>query len=464
MIFVDAEQTRRDREWYSIDIVRHRGRDGCEHYYSSKPPLLATLLAGPCWLLQQTTGATLADRPFYMVRLLLLLTNVLPLALYFLLLARLIERYGRTDWGRLYVLVAACFGTLLTTFAVTLNNHLIAAVSAAVAVSVALPIWQGEDRRWRSFALAGFFAAFTAANELPALSLTAVLAAALSWCSLRRTLLAFLPAAAVVAVAAFGTTYLAHGTWSPPYAHRGNGPLLTSVPGSFDTSSLDQGRIPDELRRQLAAAQFPLSPRATLTPRTAAAGWMLWDPQRQERLAVVARDGGLDVHVWDSWYEFPGSYWTGDARTGVDLGEPSRLVYAFQVLLGHHGVFSLTPVWLLSAAGLFWWLKRPDERMRGLAVVVAALTVVCLGFYILRPLKDRNYGGVCCGFRWLLWLAPLWLIAMLPAADRIAVSPRWRRVALALLVISIASASYASLNPWVQPWLYEYWSYLGWIE
>ena len=58
-------------------------------------------------------------------------------------------------------------------FAVTLNNHLIAAVSVLVAVFAALPIWAGEERRQRYFFVAGCGAAFAAANELPALSFLA---------------------------------------------------------------------------------------------------------------------------------------------------------------------------------------------------------------------------------------------------------------------------------------------------
>ena len=64
----------------------------------------------------------------------LLATNVLPLVLYFVLLARLVEREGTTDWGRLFVMGAATWGTYLTTFAVTLNNHLPAAISVLIAV------------------------------------------------------------------------------------------------------------------------------------------------------------------------------------------------------------------------------------------------------------------------------------------------------------------------------------------
>ena len=49
--------------------------------------------------------------------------NVMPLLVYFLLLAALVERLGTTDWGRMFVMAAAVFGTFLTTFAVVINNH-----------------------------------------------------------------------------------------------------------------------------------------------------------------------------------------------------------------------------------------------------------------------------------------------------------------------------------------------------
>ena len=50
--------------WNTIDKVRHKGADGQEHYYSSKPPLLPTLLASEYWLVKKLTGASLTDNAF----------------------------------------------------------------------------------------------------------------------------------------------------------------------------------------------------------------------------------------------------------------------------------------------------------------------------------------------------------------------------------------------------------------
>ena len=74
----------------------------------------------------------------------------------------------------------------------------------------------------------------------------------------------------------------------------------------------------------------------------------------------------------DNWYDFTyqrngrevESYWKHPA--GIDRGEPSPKVYALNVLVGHHGIFSLTPVWLLSLAGMFLWMW-PRRATRGSA-------------------------------------------------------------------------------------------------
>ncbi|RIK78371.1 MAG: hypothetical protein DCC67_11590 [Planctomycetota bacterium] len=383
--------------WNTIDMVKHRGRDGQMHLYSSKPPLLIVLLAGEYWLVNRITGWTLADNPYEVGRLMLFTVHVLPMLLLIWIVARLSERFGRSDWARIYVVAAAAFGTMLTPFVVVLNNHIIGAVSAAVALDALVRIWCDGERRVRWFAVAGGAAAFMAANELPALSLAALMAAALAVVAWRPWLLGFLPAAAVVAAASFGTNYLAHGSLRPPYAHR---------------SQTD----PDD-------------------------NWYRY------------------TYVLDG-KERP-SYWL--QPQGIDKGEPTKSAYALHTLIGHHGVFSLTPIWLLSAWGLGLWLVRGRPEERQLAAGILLVSVVCLVFYIgLRPQSDRNYGGMTSGFRWVFWMAPLWLLAMIPAVDRLTRS-RWAMaVGLLLLAFSVMSASYPTWNPWTQPWIYNWLQSCGW--
>ena len=201
-------------------MVKHVGRDGQEHLYSSKPPLLATLMAGPYWLVHKTTGATLATHPYEIGRGMLVLWNVDSAGHLFLSWRSLAERFGTTDWGRLFMMAGATFGTFLTTFAVSINNHVLAAVGCR---DGALGL---RADRLRRPARAAVLCAGRSGGGLHGGQRAAGLGAALPvgrWRCLygapRQTLLAFLPAALVVVAAHFGTNYLAHDTLREPYSH-----------------------------------------------------------------------------------------------------------------------------------------------------------------------------------------------------------------------------------------------------
>jgi len=390
--------------WQTVDKVLHPTR---QEFYSSKPPLLSTLVAGEYWVVEKLTGWNLRDNPFEVVRLILVTINVLPLILYLWLLARVAERYGNSDWSRLFVVVAGAFGTLVTPFVITFNNHSIAVVCTMVTLAAALRIWSdGKASPAWLYALAGFSAGFTACNELPALAFAAGLFLVLLWRSPSNTLLWFVPAALVPLLALLATNYLALGQWRPAYSEFG-GP----------------------------------------------------------------------------WYQYEGSHWRavpGVVRRGIDwAGSPygkaqeSRATYAFHLLLGHHGVFSLTPLFLLTAVGLGMRLLPADtspKRQRGDGPVAGAsglcpglpwflfpstlaLSLLVIGFYLV---KSDNYGGWSSGPRWLMWLTPLWLVTMLPALEWLERRRGGRAVAVVLLFLSLLSASYPACNPWHQPWIYNF--------
>ena len=102
------------------------------------------------------------------------------------------------------------------------------------------------------------------------------------------------------------------------------------------------------------------------------------------------------------------------------------------------------------------YLRSGDTPKQGFALLVVALTLVCLLFYLSRPQIDRNYGGLTCGFRWMFWFIPMWCLCLMPAFERV-VDSRWGRVAVyAALTISIFSAAYANANPWSHPWIYDF--------
>lgn len=372
--------------WDTIDMVKHPLADDPEtgYLYSSKPPLLPTLMAIPYAIIYNVGGAriTLANNPYLIVRITLILVHWIPLILTWLLLARLIERFGKTDWGRIFCVAFVCFGTFLSTFVVSLNNHLPAVFCITVAFYSAVRIVFDGETRLRYFAAAGFFAFFAVACELPALSFFGLLGLLLLCYRPKQTLLAGMPAALLAIVPFFVTNHVAHETWRPAYSKQ---------------------------------------------------EWYFYEYER----------GG---QIRDSYWKNP---------VGIDRGEPSRVMYIIHSTVGHHGIFSLTPIWILSFIGLgFWGSKTSDPRLRITAVSILLLFAIVFVFYMAQAQPNRNYGGMSCALRWMFWFIPLLSVPMVAAVDRMSRTLWKRRIAILMLAISVFSASYPIWNPWTLPWAY----------
>jgi hypothetical protein len=145
-----------------------------------------------------------------------------------------------------------------------------------------------------------------------------------------------------------------------------------------------------------------------------------------------------------------------------DTPEPYA-IYFFHMTLGHHGVLSLTPIFLFSALGAVrligggGWFPAPrrgGEPMAAVAWLTTVLTIVLLAFYTWNP-KARNYGGSTQGLRWLFWLIPFWLL-LLPKGVEWGQTRGWARcLALFALGMSVMSVGYAMRNPWSHPWILD---------
>ena len=459
--------------WSTIDMVRHVGADGYMHSYSSKPTLYPTMVAGIYMAIKATTGMEITEQSLWVPRIILLFTNVVPWGVFLFFLAKLIDRVPVRDWSRYFVLAVAGFGTYLSTFSATLNNHLPAAISVMIASYFLCRIlWKQRDD-WLCFFVCGLFATFAFANELPALSFLAIAGA---FCLVRNpkmTVGGFVPGILLVAAAFFATNFLAHGEWKSPYMHRGDGVKLLSIKGDH-RSTLDKGKLPEELESLLAASVPDLNfslPKIVKgdwpsTPENINR-WVVRDSNSDAQFAIQNENGTeeFNVHKWSNWYEFPGSYWLAsraESKSEVDRGQEDPVLYAFHCLFGHHGVFSLTPVWLLSFAGMVVLLWNKRMQLRLFAMMTIVITAVVISFYVLyRPPMDRNYGGVTSALRWLFWLAPLWLVCMLPIVEWLGKTRNGRFVCIAFLIVSGLSATYSMSNPWIQPWLYEIWNLTG---
>ena len=158
------------RPWDTIDKVAHRGQDGVIHYYSSKPTLLPTLLSVQYSMWKVVTGWNLEDHRFPMAKLILIFSNVLPFMLYLALIATLVHRFSQTTFTACVVILVAGLGTFLSTFAISLNNHLPAAIAVSTVIFCGIQVKDQQARGLGWYVVAGLASAFAVSNELPALS------------------------------------------------------------------------------------------------------------------------------------------------------------------------------------------------------------------------------------------------------------------------------------------------------
>lgn len=378
--------------WQSVDKVLN---PTTLEYYSTKPPLFTLLAAGEYWLLKKTLGRSIVHDANSVVRTIVWTMNVPLLVVYLWVMAKLAEQWGNTDWGKMFVVVAACFGTLVTPFLNTFNNHTVATFTALVALYAVVRVLEEGGPGWSI--LAGLMAGLTVANETPAAAYAVGLLLVLAFRRPGPTLALFLPAVIVPIAALLICNYHELGEWGLAY-------------GKF---------------------------------------------------------GG-------PWYEYEGSHWIavpGYERRGIDFSryrEPWS-AYALHLLVGHHGWFSLTPIHFLGLAGMVLGLRQlrasetdsPPRLWAQMAAAALGLSLVVIAFYLSRG--DRNYGGVSAGPRWLIWLTPFWMLAMLPVADWLGRRTWGRALAIALLAVSVISASYPSWNPWRHPWIYDWMNSRGHI-
>ncbi len=372
--------------WGTIDKVRHEG-----HFYSTKPPLQSTLVAGVYWCVKQITGWNLTDHTAEVSRIILLLVNWLPRLLSLIVTAMLVERYARRDFGKLFVLAVASWATLLGPFTSSLNNHSPAAICVVLAMYPLLRVISDGDHRKRFFALTGFFSAATFTLEIPAALLVVVFGALLLKANPKRTLTVFVPAALIPVVAFVALNCVVTGSLSPFYSSYGS-----------------------------------------------------------------------DKYVYE--HEGIPSYWSNPQ--GLDRNLDSPLMYFVHCTIGHHGLLSLTPVWLLTLIGWLGWRRWPECRQRTLLLVGAGLTAVVFGFYLTRT-QNYNYGGNSIALRWMLWLVPLWLIAMIPVFDTWGSRRGFQILSTCLLAMSVVSASLPGSNPWQSTWLLslmERWKWVNYSE
>ncbi|MBL8850452.1 MAG: hypothetical protein JNG89_12300 [Planctomycetaceae bacterium] len=394
------DDARRVPGWDTIDLVKSG-----EHFYSTKPPLLATLVAGLYWTVRHTLGWTLGNHLEATTRLILCVINVFPMTIALTLLLRLVRKSSLTSaacgFATILTALTAGFATLLLPFVTTFNNHTPAAFSIVFALYALNQIFAENRQSGWWFAAAGFWSAIAFTCELPAAAFLVAIAGWLAVVSFRRTLLWFVPAAIVPLAAFFATNMLVTGGPMPFYSAYGS-------------------------------------------------------------------------ELYEFVHEGVPSYWMHPR--GIDKNIDSFPAYLVHCVIGHHGLLSLSPIFVLTLLGWtraardFAARRRSHEplttTLAGFAPIQllgAALTLITLAFYLTRT-ANYNYGGVSVALRWMLWLVPFWLLAIPVAFKNWEPGRTARSLIGSALALSVFSAWCPFSTPWRQPWLFDVMTRAGWID
>ncbi len=169
---------------------------------------------------------------------------------------------------------------------------------------------------------------------------------------------------------------------------------------------------------------------------------------------------GTDKYVYV--HEGIPSYWT--TPQGIDANAESPAVYLFHCLLGHHGIFSISPIFLLTIVGWHLTFRRKHYlKLLPIQLMGASLSLIVLTFYLTRT-ANYNYGGNSAALRWMLWMTPFWWYGMIPAVQKLAASRRGVALVVLLLAVSIYSSAYSLQQPWKPGWIFDRMQTAGLID
>lgn len=150
--------------------------------------------------------------------------------------------------------------------------------------------------------------------------------------------------------------------------------------------------------------------------------------------------------------DFPDNYFRNHRR-GIDALREPKYVYAFNVLLGHHGVFSMTPVFLFGLYEIGRRIKNRSYLPETLAIT--GVLMAAFYFYIFRT---RNYGGWCVGMRWLVPFMPLLLLYFGVWFDRVKLT----RLTLVAVAAAFAIGCFHVQDGLTSPFQFSVWH--NWID
>jgi hypothetical protein len=377
------------------------------HVYSSQPPMLAVLLAGPYWVMHRS-GLTLGRDPSSTVFWLTLLGITIPVAFAATLVYRMSRIFELKRPFRALLALVTVVGSGLISYSTVINAHAPAAVLLLAAATLLIHVitHNAPTRAPGWLIAAGFCAALAAAIDPPAiifLLLLVLVIGAFRW---------------PITTRGIGIVLYAIGAALPIGVHaRLTQPITGDLrPGMFhpelalgrmwrkarEDASPERGRAAEEIRPTDPASPTPILASASQGPSAAS-----------QRIAPsdtpLASSSPGDV-IASANSPFASSVFSDD-----DDDEPTtpwhnflRGIYrVYSAFLGWHGIFSHFPIVLVGIIGVSLIMHRHwPAAMKMLAgtTLGGALAVILVYAICRTTTRDAMFAT-----RWFVVFLPLTL-------------------------------------------------------
>jgi hypothetical protein len=320
--------------------------------YSSKPAIYPFIMAGESIVIKKAGGGEFYKSQKSYIRILTLLNQVLPYAVMLIMVLIFTTHYYSDKWTVNFMLLAMSIGSLAFGYAVTINNHTVAAILFFFSFYYTWRILYLNKTRISNFILLGLFAGLGFTMELPGLILMLIFLF-LVFLKYPKKALTGISMAAVPIMVFLITNYLLTGSIVP-------------------------------------------------------------------------------IYMQNDLYNYENSYWINEIS--FDALNESKWLYLFHILIGDHGLFSITPVLILGLIGLIQSIRNKTPEYWKMMTWLAGGMFVIFLFVLTRT---HNYGGYSIGLRWFIVFMPLLMIAGLPFVHQLGKSLKGKVIAIGLLVLSL---------------------------
>ncbi|MFK8115203.1 MAG: hypothetical protein AB8B91_23575 [Rubripirellula sp.] len=394
------------------------------------------LAAGAYKGLQRVFRLTLRSDPLITSRLILAMLNLPLLILLLTTTIDSIDRVGRGNWARYSGILAACFATMFLPLVSSLNHQLPAAAATSLVLWIYLVVAERlEESRQvppRTWVIAGVSAAFAVMFQI--LAAPMLIAWVVLFRQLDREIATPVIGGVAIALGCFAATWLIGDGLLSRGTQRAAEPELEVVAAFESPLTKPDLSIAKRVRKELTQQQLASAAEELVILAVDQSHWTV-EVQQKHYTLVRQIDEWQLLKQNDDVIRLAPAVSESDTASSV-TSKPSSIAVLFHGVIGHHGWFSLTPIWLLVPFAVVGGFTFGPTDYRRLAIAVAVVSLVALVIVGAMMIVDGGYRFPTE----LIWLTPLWLLMLTPLLEDLGKSLQGKSLVLVLLTLSAAGS------------------------